>query len=226
MFEEVERGNADFGVVPVENTTEGGIIHTLDTFLDSDLKISAEIALEVNMCLLARAGVELTADRARLFDPRRAGPVPALAGDATCRARPLVESRSTADGARLAHDDARGAAVGSEMAAKLYELVVLRRKIEDLAHNMTRFLVLGREQAEPTGRDKTSLLLVTRDEPGILYRVLGAFAAARPQHDQDREPPLAPPPLGVRLLRRHRRARARRAGRRRARRRARRPARR
>ena len=63
-----------------------------------------------------------------------------------------------------------------EIAARLYDLVVLRRNIEDLAHNMTRFLVVGREQAKPTGRDKTSLLLVTRDEPGNLYRVLGAFA--------------------------------------------------
>jgi chorismate mutase/prephenate dehydratase len=62
------------------------------------------------------------------------------------------------------------------MAAKLYDLEVLRRKIEDLPYNMTRFLLLGRQQAEPTGRDKTSVLLVTRDEPGILFRTLGAFA--------------------------------------------------
>jgi len=66
--------------------------------------------------------------------------------------------------------------VASEMAAKLHDLAILRRNIQDLAHNMTRFLVVGREQATPTGKDKTSLLLVTRDEPGILYRVLGAFA--------------------------------------------------
>jgi chorismate mutase/prephenate dehydratase len=90
----------------------------------------------------------------------------------------LVESRSTAEGARQAHDDARGAAVASELAAKLYDLQILRRNIQDLTHNMTRFLVLGRQQAEPTGRDKTSVLLVTRDEAGILYRVLGAFAEA------------------------------------------------
>lgn len=66
--------------------------------------------------------------------------------------------------------------MGAEIAARLYDLVILRRNIEDLSHNMTRFLVVGRDQATPTGRDKTSLLLVTRDEPGILYRVLGAFA--------------------------------------------------
>ena len=175
VFEEVQRGSADFGVVPVENTTEGGIIHTFDTFLDSDLKISAEIALEIHMCLLARAGVELT-------DIERVYSIPVAAGQ--CRRwlaahlprASVVEARSTADGARQAHDDPRGAAVAAEIAARLYDLVVLRRNIEDLAHNMTRFLVVGREQAKPTGRDKTSLLLVTRDEPGILYRVLGAFA--------------------------------------------------
>ena len=76
---------------------------------------------------------------------------------------------------------------------------------------MTRFLVVGREQATPTGRDKTSLLLVTRDEPGILYRVLGAFAERGLNMTQDREPPVAPPALGVRLLRRHRRPRTRRS---------------
>ncbi|HXT97599.1 MAG TPA: prephenate dehydratase [Polyangia bacterium] len=175
VFEEVERGNADYGVVPVENTTEGMVTHTLDTFLDSDLKVCAEIALEVNMCLLARADVTV-AQIERVYS------IPiALAQvrrwlSANLPSATLVEARSTAEAARLAHDDARGAAVGSELAAKLNELTVLRRKIEDLAHNMTRFLVLGRDQADPTGRDKTSLLLVTRDEAGILYRVLGAFA--------------------------------------------------
>ena len=175
VFEEVERGNADFGVVPVENTTEGGIIHTFDTFFDSDLKISAEIALEIHMCLLARAGLEL-AEIERVYS------IPVAAGQ--CRKwlaahlprASVVDARSTADGARLAHDDARGAAVAAEIAARLYDLVALRRNIEDSPHNMTRFLVIGRRQAEPTGRDKTSLLLVARDEPGILYRVLGAFA--------------------------------------------------
>ncbi|HEY7376854.1 MAG TPA: prephenate dehydratase [Polyangia bacterium] len=175
VFEEVARGGADFGVVPVENTTEGGIIHTFDTFLESDLKISAEIALEIHMCLLARAGVTLNEIERVYSIPVAAGQARRWLATHLPRAT-IVEARSTADGARLAHDDARGAAVGAEIAARLYDLVVLRRNIEDLAHNMTRFLVIGRNQATPTGRDKTSLLLVTRDEPGILYRVLGAFA--------------------------------------------------
>jgi chorismate mutase/prephenate dehydratase len=175
VFEEVERGNADFGVVPVENTTEGGIIHTFDTFLDSDLRISAEIALEVHMCLLARAGLELGQIERVYSLPVAAGQCRRWLATNLPRAT-VVEARSTADGARLAHDDVRGAAVAAEIAARLYDLAVLRRNIEDSAHNMTRFLVVGRDQAEPTGRDKTSLLLVTRDEPGVLFRVLGAFA--------------------------------------------------
>src|SRR3954468_2996663 len=125
VFEEVERGNADFGVVPVENTTEGGIIHTFDTFLDSDLKISAEIAVQIHMCLLARAGVEM-ADIERVYSlPVAAGQCRRWLASNLPRAT-VVDSRSTADGARLAHDDARGAAVAAEIAARLYDLTVVR----------------------------------------------------------------------------------------------------
>ena len=175
VFEEVERNGADLGVVPIENSTEGVINHTLDSFVDSELKISAEIMLQISLCLLARAEVDL--ERVE-----RVYSIPVAA--AQCRRwlathlpnATMVEQSSTAESARAAHDDARGVAVASEMAAKLYGLQVAKRNIEDLTQNVTRFLVLGRQQAEPTGRDKTSVLLTTRDEPGILYRVLGAFA--------------------------------------------------
>ena len=207
VFEEVERGDADFGVVPVENTTEGGIIHTFDTFLESDLKISAEIALEIHMCLLARAGVALT-------EIERVYSIPVAAGQ--CRRwlathlprASIVEARSTADGARLAHDDARGAAVGAEIAARLYDLVILRRNIEDLPHNMTRFLVVGREQAD---RDRPGQDVAAAGDARRARHPLpraGRVRPARPQHEQDREPPVAAPPLGVRVLRRHRRPRS------------------
>jgi chorismate mutase/prephenate dehydratase len=175
VFEEVERGNADFGVVPIENTTEGVMNHTLDSFMESELKISAEIALEVSMCLLARAGTELGEIERVYSIPIAAAQVRRWLATNLPRAV-MVETRSTSEGARQAHDDARGAAVASELAAKLHDLAILRRNIQDLTHNMTRFLVLGRQQAERTGHDKTSVLLVTRDEPGILYKVLGAFA--------------------------------------------------
>ena len=175
VFEEVERGGADLGVVPVENSTDGMINHTLDSFVDSELKISAEIMLKISLCLIARAEVDLE-------HIERVYSLPVAL--AQCRrwlathlpGATVVEAPSTAEAARSAHGDAHGAAVASEMAAKLYDLQVLKRNIEDLTENVTRFLVLGRQQAEPTGHDKTSVLLTTRDQPGILYRVLGGFA--------------------------------------------------
>ena len=175
VFEEVERGGADLGVVPVENSTEGVINPTLDSFVDSELKVSAEVILKISLCLLGPVGAEL--DRIeRIYSlPVALAQCRKWLATHVPRAT-VVESASTADAARSAHGDAHGAAVASEMAAKLYDLQVLKRNIEDLTQNVTRFLVLGRQQAEPTGNDKTSVLLTTRDEPGILYRVLGGFA--------------------------------------------------
>ena len=166
VFEEVERGNADFGVVPVENTTEGIVPHARQLHGQRPQGQRRDRARGEHVPAGAR--------RHELAQIERVYSIPIALGQ--CRRwlatnlprATLVETRSTADAARQAHDDARGAAVASELAAKLYELEVLRRKIEDLAYNMTRFLLLGREQAEPTGRDKTSVLLVTRDEAGIL----------------------------------------------------------
>jgi chorismate mutase/prephenate dehydratase len=175
VFDEVARGLADFGVVPVENSTEGVVNHTLDTFLVSELKISAEIVLVVDQCLLVRAGLELGAIERVYSHPQ---------GLAQCRRwlsanlprAALVEAPSTAEAARLARDDGRGAAVASELAGKLFELTVARRGIADVAQNVTRFLVVGTQQADPTGRDRTSVLLELGDEPGVLYRVLEPLA--------------------------------------------------
>lgn len=175
VFEEVERGGADLGVVPVENSTEGVIISTLDGFVESELKVSAEIILKISLCLMARSGVDLDAIERVYSIPVAMGQCRKWLAANLPRAT-MVESPSTAEAARSALGDAHGAAVASEMAAKLYELHVVKRNIEDFAQNVTRFLVLGRQEAGPTGNDKTSMLLTTRDEPGILYRVLGAFA--------------------------------------------------
>lgn len=175
VFEEVERGGADFGVAPVENSTEGMINHTLDSFVDSELRISAEIMLQISLCLLAREEVDLERVERIYSIPVAFAQCRRWLANNLPRAT-VVESASTAEAARAAHGDARGVAVASEMAAKLYDLRILKRNIEDLTHNVTRFLVLGRQQADSTGRDKTSLLLTTRDEAGILYRVLGGFA--------------------------------------------------
>ena len=212
VFEEVERGGADLGVVPVENSTEGMINHTLDSFVDSDLKISAEIMLKISLCLLARAEVDLERVERVYSIPVALAQCRRWLATNLPRAT-VVESPSTAEAARSAHGDAHGVAVASEMAAKLYDLQVLKRNIEDLTQNVTRFLVLGRQQAES---DRTRQDLGAADHPrpaGDPVPGAGWLRRAGPEHDQDREPALAAPALGVRLFRRRRRARTRSGGR-------------
>jgi len=175
VFDEVEKGRAEFGVVPVENSTEGVVNHTLDTFLESELMISAEIILAVDQCLLARPGLAVASIRRVYSHPQGLG---------QCRGwlethLPQVarlEASSTAEASRLAREDPEGAAIASDLAADLFDLVVLKESIQDQQGNATRFLVLGREQAAPTGRDKTSLLVITKDGPGVLHGLLEPFA--------------------------------------------------
>jgi chorismate mutase/prephenate dehydratase len=177
VFDEVERGSADFGVVPIENSAEGVVTHTLDTFVDSELKIAAEIVMEVSHCLLVRAGLE-PADVERVYShPQALAQCRRWLGANLPRAV-CVEAASTAEAARLARDDARGAAIASELAARLYDLMVARRKLEDMAENRTRFLVIGKRQAQATGRDKTSILFAIKDEAGKLFHVLEPLAKA------------------------------------------------
>ncbi|HLL85369.1 MAG TPA: prephenate dehydratase [Longimicrobium sp.] len=175
VFDEVARGGADFGVVPVENSTEGVVNHTLDTFVESDLKISAEIVLPISHCLLARPGLELAQVERVYSHPQALAQCRKWLSTHLPRAA-LVEASSTSDAAHRASEDAHGAAVASEAAARVHELDILRQRIEDVTGNVTRFLLIGRQQAEPTGRDKTSVLFSTRDTPGSLHRVLGGFA--------------------------------------------------
>lgn len=179
VFDEVGRGEADFGVVPVENSSEGIVNHTLDSFLDTDLCIIAEVLVEVSHCLLVHHDIGET-DIARVYSHPQAL--------AQCRhwlethlpRASLVETASTADAARAAQTDSHGAAIASELAAKLYDLHVLRRQLQDIAHNRTRFLVIGKPDSAPppSDNDKTSVLLVLRDEPGILYKVLKPLSLA------------------------------------------------
>ncbi len=174
VFEDVERGRAHYGVVPVENSTEGVVSHTLDMFIDSGLKINAEILLEVSHDLLSRSG--------ELGDIRRVISHPQAL--AQCRRWleenlpdvPLVDVGSTALAAQMVAEDGAAAAVASESAASLYDLRVVRKKIEDNPNNFTRFLVVGKKTPEKSGRDKTSLMFRIKDEPGILYRMLEPFS--------------------------------------------------
>jgi chorismate mutase/prephenate dehydratase len=174
VFEDVERERAHYGVVPVENSTEGVVSHTLDMFIDSDLKINAEVLLEVSHDLLSRSG-EMSSIKRIVSHPQ------ALA---QCRNWleenlpdvPLVDVSSTAMAAQMVADDDTTAAIASESAANLYGLKVVKKKIEDNPNNYTRFLVVGRKNPDKTGNDKTSLMFRIKDEPGILYRMLEPFS--------------------------------------------------
>lgn len=174
VFEEVEKGRALYGVVPVENSTEGVVSHTLDMFMGSELKINAEVLLEVSHFLLSRTG--------RLEDVKKiySHPQPL----AQCRRWladnlpnvPLVDVASTTLAAQIVSEDYSAAAIASEYAASLYDLKVVRERIEDQVNNVTRFLVIGSKTADRSGDDRTSLMFSVKDEPGILYRMLEPFA--------------------------------------------------
>jgi chorismate mutase/prephenate dehydratase len=174
IFDEVERGRTDHGVVPVENSTEGAVNVTLDRLIDSDVVICGELYLDVAQHLLSRAK-DLGEIKRVLSHPQ---------GLAQCRewlTQHLPEvatetTTSTAAAAELAAADRTVAAIASDLAGRLYGVPILRDRIEDTRHNATRFLVIGRRPTGPSGRDKTSILFAMRNEPGSLYRILEPFA--------------------------------------------------
>jgi len=180
VFNEVERGTADFGVVPVENSSEGVVSHTLDSFVDSSLSVQAEVAVKVDHCLCARPGI-VEARVVRIYShPQALAQCRDWLAKNLARAL-LVECSSTADAAHRAAEDPEGAAISSELAARLAGLAVLRTSLQDAAHNVTRFLVIGRgDPPAPTagGAHKTTVLLVLGDRPGDLFEALRPLTEA------------------------------------------------
>ncbi|MDR0181704.1 prephenate dehydratase [Lysobacter arvi] len=174
VFQEVEAGHADFGVVPVENSTQGTIQSTLDMFLTSKLKICGEVELRVHQHLLSRndqiEGIERVYSHPQSF--------------AQCKAwlrqyLPKAEKipvSSNAEAARRARASDDAAAIAGISAANVYGLKSVAGPIEDRPDNTTRFLVIGRELFPPSGNDRTSLLIFIKDQPGALYHVLAPFA--------------------------------------------------
>jgi chorismate mutase / prephenate dehydratase len=174
VFEEVEKGLAQYGVVPVENSTEGMVTHTLDMFMESELRVNAEVLLEIHHHLLSRSG--------RMEDVKKVYSHVQPIGQ--CRKWlaenlpnvPVVDVASTALAAQIVTEDYSAAAIASEFAASLYDLKIVKERIEDQVNNFTRFLVIGKKMADPSGDDKTSLMFSVKDRPGILYHMLEPFA--------------------------------------------------
>ncbi|MCX7543750.1 prephenate dehydratase [Marinicella gelatinilytica] len=176
VFSEVEAGVADFGVVPVENSTEGAVNSTLDMFLSSPLKICGEIDLPIHHYLMSKQ--EKLSQVKVIFSHRQSL--------AQCRAwlkanAPDIETvavSSNAEAARRAAYSEYAAAIAGQATAAIYGLYILHQEIEDQADNATRFLIIGRQLLAASGDDKTSLMIAAKDEPGLLYHIL------RPMNEQ------------------------------------------
>ncbi|MCI0547197.1 MAG: prephenate dehydratase [Candidatus Rokubacteria bacterium] len=177
VFDDVERGRAECGVVPVENSTEGAVNITLDRLAEADVRIIGEVTLEISHHLLSRA-TDLVEIKTVCSHPQAIAQCRQWVGTHLPDAA-LEETSSTSAAAERARDEPSTAAISSEMAARLYAVPVLRRRIEDNPTNTTRFLVLGRRLMPPSGRDKTSILFSMRNEPGVLYSILEPFARSR-----------------------------------------------
>jgi len=165
-------GSADLAIVPIENSTEGGVNATLDALFDADVTISAELVLEIELCLLAQGG-DLSAIRRVASHPQPLGQCKQWLRDHLPQAE-VVVADSTTSAAHDALKDPHTAAVGSRLAAEL-GLLVVRERIQDHEGNATRFVVVGKTLAPRTGSDKTSLVFSTPHERGALRRVLEVF---------------------------------------------------
>ncbi len=176
VFREVEAGAADYGVVPVENSTEGVISHTLDLFQDSLLNICGEVELRIHHHLLAKSS-DIKIDRVLAHQQALAQCRGWL--DANLPQAEHVAVGSNSEASRLVSEATDAAAIASDTAAELYGLTILEHNIEDEPDNTTRFLVIGKQEVLPSGNDKTSLLVSVHNKPGALYKMLKPMA----EHD-------------------------------------------
>lgn len=172
VFDAVARGNADYGVVPIENSTEGAVNHTLDMFMESDVRICAQILLKIENHLIGkipREEIQKIYSHPQVFGQCRnwlRSNMPQV---------DLIEVSTTPRAAELAATEQGAGAITGKMAAEVYSLQILAPSIQDIPNNTTRFLVIGQAASPPTGQDRTSLMFCVRDEPGALFHALEPF---------------------------------------------------
>jgi chorismate mutase/prephenate dehydratase len=172
IFDEVSKGHCDLGLVPVENTMGGGVIETLDALIESDVKVCAEVLMAIHHNLLANCSLDdigVIYSKPEVFAQCRKWL------SATFKDAQTVAVASTAKAAQMAANEPKTAAIGSRIAAELYGLKVVYENIEDIANNVTRFLIIGREDSRRTGEDKTAILFSTAHKAGALADVLDIF---------------------------------------------------
>ena len=177
VFEAVDTGKAEYGIVPIENSNEGVVSYTLDTFMDYDLMIHAEVMLEVTHNLLSKSG-DMKKIKKIYSHPQAAAQCRGWI-EANLPNTPVLEAASTAKAAEFAAQDGKIAAIASELAAKMYDLHFVERGIEDSRRNFTRFLVISHDSPPKTGTDKTSIMFSVKDKPGALFDILTPYKKAR-----------------------------------------------
>ena len=176
VFNVVARGKADYGVVPIENSTEGAVNYTLDQFMDSELRVCAQFSLKIENNLIAK----IPRDQIRVVYTH-----PQVIGQCRQWLRhnlpevELIEVSSTTRAAELASKEPNSAAIAGTMAAEVYGLAILEASIQDSPNNTTRFLIIGPNSCPPTGDDKTSLMFSVQDKPGSLFSALAPFKELR-----------------------------------------------
>jgi chorismate mutase/prephenate dehydratase len=173
IFSEVETDRADYGVVPIENSMEGVVTHTLDLFVDSNVHICGEILLEIHQNLLSKA--KNMKEIKKIYSHPQPIAQCRLWLERNLPGIPHYEVSSTAKAAEMSAKEKRAAAIASEAAAGLYGLNILAKKIEDSKNNYTRFLIIGKAKRGRSENDKTSILVSIKDRVGALYDILKPF---------------------------------------------------
>ncbi len=172
VFNQVERRVADYGVVPIENSTEGAVTHTLDLFADSPLKIYGQVMLSIENNLMANCPRE---DIQQIYShPQIIAQCRGWLSKNFNEIQP-IEKSSSAAAAEIAAKEPNSAVLGGSLLSELYGINLLERSIQDIANNTTRFLVISHKTCPPTGDDRTSVMFSVRDEPGSLHRALEPF---------------------------------------------------
>lgn len=175
VFDAVKSGEAEYGVVPVENSLEGSIARTYDLLLESDLRVTGEIEIKITHCLIANPHITLGDVRKVYSHPQALGQCQALLRHMNWE---IIPTYDTAGSVKYIKDNniSDGAAIASAEAAGLYGLNILSCELEDNPNNFTRFFILAKEDVPPTGQDKTSLVFSVKHRPGMLYGFLGELA--------------------------------------------------
>ena len=175
VFRNVETGETEFGVVPIENSIEGSVNQVYDLFLKYDHKVCGEIVLKIAHCLIANPGTKLDTIKVIYSHPQALAQCRSFLENLDCE---MISTYDTAGSVKMIKEQQLmdAGAIAGERAAEIYNMNILARNISDTPNNYTRFFVLSKNDAPPSGNDKTSVIFSTRHVPGALYQILGEFA--------------------------------------------------